>query len=169
MDLKLYVWDHDLTNKISVYVADATSADLRATKNWQTKWTSKYARALPNKVALHTTDRHELLGLMSYDIDEVGLAVEVIYLESADHSNSNLLRETGCEKKYIGIAKALLAYAAMVSMDAGYDGVLYFKAKTTELREYYIREFGAMPLGSYDPFRLAIWEDEAAALVNEFI
>ena len=41
------------------------------------------------------------------------------------------------------------------------DGVLVFKAKTSELVEYYIREFGASHVGSYDPFRLVIWEDAA--------
>ncbi len=37
-----------------------------------------------------------------------------------------------------------------------YDGVLVFKAKTSELVAYYICEFGASHAGSYDPFRLVI-------------
>ena len=74
----------------------------------------------------------------------------------------------GGQKKYIGIAKALFAYAASVSVEAGFGGVLFFKAKTSELREYYIREFGAMPLGSYDPFRLIIWEDAAERIISEY-
>ena len=123
---------------------------------------------MPNKVALRRTDTNELLGLMAYAVDDAILAVEIIYVESADHSNANLLHEIDGEKKYIGIAKALFAYAVSISMENGYDGVLVFKAKTSELVEYYIREFGASHVGSYDPFRLVIWEDAARELIDYF-
>ena len=53
-------------------------------------------------------------------------------------------------------------------MESEYDGVLAFKAKTSELVEYYIREFGASHVGSYDPFRLVIWEDAARELIDYF-
>ena len=59
-------------------------------------------------------------------------------------------------------------YAVSISMENGYDGVLVFKAKTSELVEYYIREFGASHVGSYDPFRLVIWEDAAQELLDYF-
>lgn len=131
-------------------------------------WTSRAALNMPNKVALHCMDTDELLGLMAYTIDNKSLAVEIIYMGSAGHSNANLLHETGGEKKYVGIAKALFAYAVSVSLESGYDGVLIFKAKTTELVEYYIREFGARHAGSYDPFRLVIWEDAAQMLIETF-
>ena len=126
----------------------------------------KATQDMPNKVALRRTDTNELLGLMAYAVDDAILAVEIIYVESADHSNANLLHEIGGEKKYIGIARALFAYA--ISMENGYDGVLAFKAKTSELVEYYIREFGASRVGSYDPFRLVIWEDAARELIDYF-
>ena len=96
---------------------------------------------------------------MSYELDERGLAVEVLYMESARHSNANLLHATGEAKRYIGIAKAMFAYAVRISKEAGFDGVLIFKAKTSELLEYYMREFGARQVGAYDPFRLVLWED----------
>ena len=94
-------------------------------------------------MALHWTDDQELLGLVSYELDEKGLAVEILYMERARHSNANLLRIEGKQKRYYGIAKALFAYAVQVSMDAGFDGVLVFRAKTSELLEYYAKEFGA--------------------------
>ena len=124
---------------------------------------------MPNKVALHRADNDELLGLMSYELDASGLAVEIIYIESAGHSNANLLNQTRRSKKYIGIAKALVAYAIEVSLDAGYDGVLYFKAKSDRLREYYIDNFGALPLGRYDPYRLVIWEEAAAQIIADYL
>ncbi len=169
MKLNLFVWNHDLSIKIPTVIRTATFDDFNQTKAWQTNWTSRAAKAMPNKVALCRKDDNELLGLMSYEVDNCGLAVEVIYLESAAHSNANLLHKGLEGKKYIGISHALFAHAVMVSMDAGFDGVLYFKAKTSRLREYYIKEFGAMPLSSFDPFRLAIWEDAAATLVQEFL
>lgn len=165
--MQLYIWNSDMSVQIPVHVLPACEEDLARTQDWQTQWTSAAASQMPNKVALHRTDDHELLGLMSYDLDENGLAVEIIYLESAGHSNANHIPGNE-KKKYIGIARALFAYAISVSVAAGYDGVVYFKAKTSVLREYYIREFGAVPLGSYDPYRLIIWEDAAQRLLAEF-
>ena len=164
----LFVWNNLMSEKIPVKVVPATDADFGLTQKWQTQWTSSAAQGMPNKVALHRCDDDELLGLMSYQINEKGMAVEVIYVESAGHSNANLLRQTGGQKRYIGIAKALFAYAAKISVDAGFGGVLFFQAKTSELRTYYIKTFGAVPLGQYDPFRMIIWEDAAKQLISEY-
>ena len=149
-------------------VEPATTQDFEKTADWQTSWLSTAAASMPNKVALHRQDTQELLGLMSYAVDGENLVVEIVYIESAYHSNENMLREYGRSKKYIGIAKALFAYAINVSKEAGFDGVLVFKAKTSELVEYYMREFGAMHAGSYDPFRLIIWEDAAEQIIAEY-
>ena len=167
--LSLFVLDSISGEKIPASVSPATKQDLAATQNWQTSWTTPYALDLPNKVALHRTDDDELLGLMSYELDEKGLAVEIIYVESAGHSNANLLHADGGHKKYIGIAKALFAYAVQVSLENNFDGVLYFRAKTSELAEYYKTRFGAIAPVRYDPFRMLILEDAAAKLISEFI
>lgn len=60
---------------------------------------------------MHRKDNDELLGLMSYELDDRGLAVEILYMESARHSNANLVHAEGGHKKYLGIAKAMFAYA----------------------------------------------------------
>lgn len=166
--LKLYVVDAASREKIPAIVKPATEQDFRATKDWQTEWTTPYASQLPNKVALHREDDDELLGLMSYELDEKGLAVEIIYMENARHSNANMLRVEDKKKKYTGIAKALFAYAVQISLDAGFDGVLVFKAKTSELLEYYMQEYGARQVAVYDPFRLVIWEDAAETIISDF-
>lgn len=166
--LDLFVRDAVSGEKIPAAVNTATEEELTATKDWQTSWTTAFALGLPNKVALRRTDNGELLGLMSYELDERGLAVEVIYMESARHSNANLLHAEGGYKRYYGIAKALFAYAVQVSLDAGFDGVLVFKAKTSELLEYYARAFGARRAAAYDPFRMIIWEDAAERIIAEF-
>lgn len=166
--LDLFVIDGISNSKIPAVMQTAVDSDFAATHNWQTNWESKYAAQLPHKVAFHRKDNNELLGLMSYELDEAGLAVEILYMESAYHSNANLLHLQGGQKRYLGIAKAMFAYAVQVSLDAGFDGVLLFKAKTSELLEYYIREFGARQVASYDPFRLVIWEDAAADIISDF-
>ncbi len=166
--LGLFVYCSHSDEKIPVEVCPATLADLADTGEWQTNWTTKTARAFPNKMALKRADDGELLGLMSYRKEDSILAVEIVYLESAAHSNANLLHTKGEHKKYIGIAKALTAYAVSVSIEAGYGGVVVFKAKTDRLLEYYIKEFGARQAGRYDPYRLIIWEDEANALLSAY-
>ena len=166
--LDLFVRDTVSDGKISVLVDSATEQDLTATKDWQTDWTTPFACDLPNKVALRRTDNGELLGLMSYDLNDKGLAVEIIYIENARHSNANLLHVEGGYKQYYGIAKALFAYAVQVSLDAGFDGVLVFKAKTSDLLDYYAQAFGARRAAAYGLFRMIIWEDAAERIIAEF-
>lgn len=167
--LNLFVVDAASRENIPATVKTATEQDVAVTKDWQTDWTTPYASQLPNKVALHRSDNDELLGLMSYELDEDGLAVEIIYLENAGHSNANLLHTEKKGKKYIGIAKALFAYAVQISLNAGYDGVLIFRAKTSELLAYYTETFGARQVASYDPFRMVIWEDAAADIIADYL
>lgn len=166
--LELFVLDAISNERIPADVEMATEQDFAATQNWQTSWNSTYAQTLPNKVALHRKDNNELLGLMSYELDDRGLALEILYMESARHSNANLVHAEGGHKKYLGIAKAMFAYAVQISLNAGFDGVLVFKAKTSDLLDYYMKEYGARQVGSYDPFRLVIWEDAAERLIAEF-
>ncbi len=166
--LDLFVRDAVSGEKIPVVVDAATEQDLAVTKDWQTNWMTSFALQLPNKVALRRMDHGELLGLMSYALDEKGLAVEILYVESARHSNTNLLHAENGRKRYYGIAKALFAYAIQVSLDAGFNGILVFKAKTSELLDYYVRVFGARPAAAYDRFRLIIWEDAAERIIAEF-
>lgn len=123
---------------------------------------------LPNKAGLYRSDNHSLLGLMSYIVDQKSLAVEIVYVENAKHSNANILHEEGKNQQYIGIAKALFAYAAKISKESGYGGVFVFRAKTSELVQYYTSEFGASHVGAHDPFRLVIWEEAAERLMQRF-
>lgn len=166
--LDLFVLDTVSEEKIPAIVRAAVRQDLDATHDWQTSWNTPFALQLPNKVALCRSDNGELLGLMSYELDQGSLAVELIYMESARHSNANLLHTEKGHKRYYGIAKALFAYAVKVSLDAGFGGILIFRAKTSELLEYYMKEFGARQVAAYDPFRMVIWEDAAERIITEF-
>ena len=131
--LKLFVLDASSGEKVPVTVDTATEQDLAATQDWQTNWTTPYALSLPNKVALHRTDDGELLGLMSYELDEKGLAVEIISFERARPSTVNLLSAEWGHKKNNGIAKGFFVYATPMSFDNHFYGVLYFRSYTSEI------------------------------------
>ena len=81
-----------MREKIPVKVVPATDIDFGLTQKWQTQRTTLTAQGMPNKVALHKCKDDELLGLMSYQINEKEMAVGVVYMESAGHSNANLLK-----------------------------------------------------------------------------
>lgn len=169
MPYQLFVTHAQSSAKIPVIVTPASAADLAATaSDWQTNWESPAAKDFPNKATLKTVDTQELLGLMSYTCSDHMLAVELVYLESQPQSNGNLLHISGQQKAYYGIARALFAYAVQISMEHGYDGVVFFKAKTDTLLSYYLHEFGARPVSRYDPFRLVLWEDAAQKLLSEY-
>lgn len=96
--LHLFVVDAGSGEKIPAVVREASEQDLAATRTWHTSWEMPFAVKLPNKVALCRADDGELLGLVSYELDEKGLAVEIIYMESARHGNANLLHAEGGRK-----------------------------------------------------------------------
>lgn len=123
---------------------------------------------LLNEVALCYLESNELLGRIFYELNQRNLAVEIICFESVRHGNANLFHIHGGHRQYFGIPKALFAYATQVSIEAGFDGVLVFRAKNTESLDYYQQEFGACQIGAYDPFRLVIWEYTEERLIAEY-
>ena len=54
-------------------------------------------------------------------------------------------------KKYSGIGKAMIAFGIQLSIDASCNGVVVFEAKTDDLEQHYIRDFGARPVASLYP------------------
>ena len=101
-NINLFVWNTDMADKIAVSVLPASEEDFLKNSHWQTNWTSAAATRMPNKVALRRADNGELLGLMSYELDQGALAVEIIYIESAAHSNTNLLSASGQKRNILG-------------------------------------------------------------------
>ena len=73
-------------------------------------------------------------------------------------------------EKYIGIGKAMIAFGIALSCNHGCEGCVVFEAKTSELAEHYIRDFGAIPLSSFGgPQRFMLEGDTAYAIVSEFL
>lgn len=149
-------------------IRPAQQADYEKTvlERWQTSWLSAYIQQPElEKYALSIKETGELVGLGAYRDMPEGLLVYVEYIESAPAGNPTLT-ET---RRYLGIGAALLAYGIQLSIDCGYGGTIYLKAKTTELREHYIRSFGAIPFSRRDPFLLLIDGEAAQKLFSRYL
>ena len=163
-----YVIDAITGTQIPATIRPAIQDDFLRTKDeqWQTRWLSKFIQqeAL-EKYALDLNGTKELVGLGAYrDVPE-GILVAVEYIESAPNSNPTQTNS----RKFRGIGAALLAFGVQLSVDYGYGGAIYLKAKTSELREHYIRDFGAIPFSHSDPFMLLIDGDAANNLFSSFL
>lgn len=153
---------------VPAQIIPATEDDFKQTvqDRWQTSWQSEFIQDPElEKYALKITETGELIGLGAYRDMPEGVLVYVEYIESAPHSNPTLAKG----RKYRGIGAALLAYGVQLSVDFGYGGAIYLKAKTSEIREHYIRDFGAIPFSRTEPFLLLIDGDAAFALLSQFL
>lgn len=163
-----YVLSADGCAKYIANIRPAFHQDFVRTEreNWQTSWLSDFIQepAL-EKYALEIADTDELVGLGAYRNMPEGVLVYVEYIESAPSSNPTLTHR----RKYAGIGAALLAFGIQLSIDYGYGGAIYLKAKTTEIREHYIRDFGAIPFSRHDPFLLLIDGDAARELFVQYL
>ena len=93
------------------------------------------------------TEEGGIVALGAYRVREGSVAVYIAYIESQPESNPTLTRQ----KKYQGIGKAMIAFGIQLSIDANCNGVVVFEAKTDELEQHYIRDFGARPVASLYP------------------
>jgi len=149
-------------------VRKATGSDFIKTvsEHWQTNWQSSFIQSDDlEKYALVIKSTNELVGLGAYRNMPEGVLVYVEYIESAPCSNPTLTKT----KAYLGIGAALLAYGVQLSIDYGYGGTIFLKAKTSELREYYIKNFGALPFSRRDPFLLLINGEASLALFSQYL
>lgn len=152
---------------IPAEITPASQSDFAETKhNWQTDWTSGFIqRPELEKYALKISETGELVGLGAYQNLPESILVYVEYIESAPSSNPTI----SVEKRYSGIGAALLAYGVQLSIDYGYGGAIYLKAKTSEIRDHYIRDFGAIPFSHLNPFLLLIEGQAAQELFSYFL
>lgn len=144
-----YVLSADGATQLTADIRPAVQDDFLKTEqeNWQTSWLTDFIRdeAL-EKYAMEIAGTGELIGLGAYRNMPEGVLVYVEYIESALSSNPTITQD----RKYTGIGAALLAFGVQLSID--YGGAIYLKAKTTEIREHYIRNFGAIPFSRHDLF-----------------
>ena len=133
---------------------------------WQTSWTSDYLMdARYEKYAVVRDD--ELIALGAYEIQESSLIVHIVYLESHPDSNPTITRT---DRKYGGIGRLLIAYGIKLSVDHGFGGDVVLEAKTTELANHYVNDFGAVKLPSFSGApRLLIADDAAKRIFFSYL
>lgn len=167
MQPRYYVVEHESDREVPAAIRPAMREDYVRTEaeGWQTSWLSDYIRQdETEKYALEITGTKELVGLGAYQAVPEGLLVLVSYIESEPGSNPTITKS----RHYDGIGAALLAYGVQLSIDHGFGGAIYLKAKTTALREHYIRDFGATPFSRIDPYMLLIEGDASWRLLSQY-
>ena len=163
-----YIVESQTSAKLPASIREATAADFEQTaqEHWQTDWRTDFIQdAALEKYALELDATRELVGLAAYRDMPEGVLVYVEYMESAPSGNPTLSKP----RKYAGIGAALLAFGIQLSIDYGYGGAIYLKAKTTQLREHYMRNYGAIPFSRFDPFLLLIDGDAARELFGQYL
>ena len=163
-----YIVESQTSAKLPASIREATAADFEQTaqEHWQTDWRTDFIQdAALEKYALELDATRELVGLAAYRDMPEGVLVYVEYMESAPSGNPTLSKP----RKYAGIGAALLAFGIQLSIDYGYGGAIYLKAKTSQLRERYMRNYGAIPFSRFDPFLLLIDGDAARELFGQYL
>lgn len=112
--------------------------------------------------ALVLKGTNDVQGLIAVSYSDELQAVHILW---ACTSPENNVWKYG-KKKFSGVGGHLFAIAAELSARHGYDGYIYGEAMDRKLLEYYIRNFGAMPLpadGCYQ-YRFMLSDEATEAL-----
>ncbi len=160
--------DGQSNEQIPASIREATATDFERTarEHWQTDWRTDFIQDTTlEKYALELDATKELVGLAAYRDMPEGVLVYVEYMESAPSGNPTLSKT----RKYAGIGATLLAFGIQLPIDYGYGGAIYLKAKTAQLREHYMRNYGASPFSRFDPFLLLIDGDAARGLFGQYL
>lgn len=89
---------------------------------------------------LHISGSNEILGIMSLDFIDSEMRVHIRLL-------ANSIENVGSRKIYSGIASCLIAYACREAIVRYSDNACVSLIPRTNLREYYIREYGMVNAG----------------------
>lgn len=112
---------------------------------WQTSWRSEYL--MEDRLEKYAAKVNgELIALGAYEILEHSLVVHIAYMEA--HPGSNPTMDGGLPK-YTGIGRMMIAYGIKLSIDHGLAGDVVLEAKTNELALHYERDFGAIPIPTF--------------------
>lgn len=126
---------------------------------WYVNW-SKFPEGT-EIYALVLKGTMDIQGLVAIQYDKEAQAVYVLW---GCTSPDNNIWEYG-RKKYEGVGGHLFAIASDLLVKAGYDGFVYAEAMDEDLFNYYIKEFGALPLPPVNnPYRFMISDDMTAKI-----
>ena len=166
--LRLYVVDAATNQNIDAYMEKASKEEILSTKDgWQTDWTSDYISSPSFMPYALQTANDELIALAVFEEQPNQFILHIPYMEAHPKNNPNLTSQ----KKYKNIAHAVIAFGVALSANLGYGGAVTLEAKTSELLEYYVREFHAAVLGRGDvsqAARLLIADELALRAISRF-
>lgn len=134
-------------------------------KGWEFDWTRPEQDGF-DVYALYVKGELAIQGLIAMKDDPANYAVKINIVEAAPQNNPHNPTNPFGIKAYNGVGGLLFAEACRRSFEKGYDGFVYFIAKTN-LIAYYQNELGAVLL---DPKQriMAIDTPAAAALVRQY-
>lgn len=127
-------------NKIistSVYDVSPTKKEF---KDWEFDWTIPVKNGFTVR-ALKVDGDDRIQGMVALKPDKRNYAVQIDIVEAAPHNSPHNKRFV--KKEYSGIGGHLFAEAVRESFKLGFDGYVYFTAKS-DLIEHYKKELGAV-------------------------
>jgi len=169
MILQYFVTEEASGKTIPIEIDRATTADLATTKScWQSDWTSDFIGDPNLEKYAAKTDEGEIVALGAYKEDENGISIYIVDIEAHPESNPTISQP----KKYLGIGRMMIAFGIQLSIDASLGGIVTFAAKTDELLEHYIKDFGAIPIAqpmSGGPKLLMIADESAQEIFSTYL
>ena len=143
MILQYFVTEEASGKIIPIEIDRATITDLATTRScWQSDWTSDFISDPNLEKYAAKTDEGEIVALGAYKEDESGISIYIVDIEAHPEINPTISQP----KKYLGIGRMMIAFGIQLSIDASLGGIVTFAAKTDELLEHYIKDFGAIPI-----------------------
>lgn len=132
-------------------------------KDWEFDWTLPEKNGFTVR-AIKVDGDNRIQGLVALKPDPASMAVHVELVESAPFNNPH--NELFVKKEYSGVGGHLFAEAVKQSYKYGFDGFVYFTAKT-KLIEYYEEELGAVLMNPKERI-MAIDERSARKLYERY-
>lgn len=121
-------------NVLKTELSTISLSDVKKLRGWNFDWTLPFKEGFTVK-ALKLSNSKQIEGLIAYKAVPTSCTVLVDIVESAPHN-------IGSNGKYDGVGGHLFAIAIDESFKQGFEGHIYFVAKTA-LIDYYSKELGA--------------------------
>lgn len=174
MRFEPFIISNQTNEKVIVRIVPASPDILRKTTEpplWQTDWNSDYLSDPRFQKYAVLAGNDELVALGAYfPVQNGAIYIYIVYIESSPENNPVLTHFK--VRKYSGIGELMMAFGIKLSIDLGGNGDILFEAKTDALKEHYIQDFGAIPLGSGQnggPVRLLICDENAARIFTKYL
>lgn len=126
--------------------------------NWSTLLNNNAVYALVLKGTV------DIQGLVALSPDSDAKAIYISWMCVSPENNKQITDNS----KFIGVGAHLFAIAAKISIDLGYDGLMYGFAANKKLLQHYVSVFNAEELCIFHPYHFAIDEKTAKQLLEVY-